>query len=63
MLNKYEKFCQIHSLKKLITCPTRVTCSTSTLDHILTNSTEKVFQSGIIDSGISDYQYKQSETS
>ena len=32
-------------------------CSTSTvIDHILTNSTEKIFQSGIIDPGISDDQ-------
>ena len=57
MINRYKEFCQIHSLKQLITCPTRVTCNTSTLiDHILTNSTEKIFQSGIIDSGISDHQ-------
>ena len=57
MINRYKAFCQIHSLKQLITCPTRVTCCTSTLiDHILTNSTEKFFQSGIIDSGISDHQ-------
>ena len=57
MINRYKDFCQIHSLKQLITCPTRVTCNTSTLiDHILTNSTEKIFQSGTIDSGISDHQ-------
>ena len=57
MFNRYREFCQIHSLKQLITCPTRVTCNTSTLiDHILTNSTEKIFQSGVIASGISDHQ-------
>ena len=57
IINTYKEFCQIHSLKQLITCPTRVTCNTSTLiDHILTNSTEKIFQSGVIDSGISDHQ-------
>ena len=56
MINRYREFCQIH-LKQLITCPTHVTCNTSTLiDHILTNSTEKIFQSGVIDSGISDHQ-------
>ena len=55
MINRYKEFCQIHSLKQLIVCPTCVTCNTSTLiDHILTNSTEKVFQSGITVSGISD---------
>ena len=44
MINRYREFCQIHSLKQLITCHTRVTCSTSTLiDHILTNYTEKIF--------------------
>ena len=37
--------------------PTRITCSTSTLlDHILTNSSEKVSQKGVIDVGISDHQ-------
>ena len=28
----------------------------SFIDHILTNSTEKFFQSGIIGSGVSDHQ-------
>ena len=57
MLNKYQGFCQIFSLKQLITCPTRITSNTlSLIDHILTNSTEKIFQSGIIDCGMSDHQ-------
>ena len=48
-----DKECQIRSLKQLITCPTGVTWNTSTLiDHILTNSTEKIF----LDSGIFDHQ-------
>ena len=56
-INRCRKFCQIHSLKQLITCFTRLTCNTSTLiDHILTNSTEKVFQSSVIDSDIHDHQ-------
>ena len=55
MINRYKEFCQIHSLKQLITCPTREVFSTL-IDHILTNSTEKVFQSGVIDYGISDHQ-------
>ena len=51
--NRYTEFCQILSLKQLIRCATRVTCNTSTLiDHILTNSTEKIF----LDSGIFDHQ-------
>ena len=50
LINKYLKMCQIFSLKQLITCPTRVTWNTSSLiDHILTNSSEKIFQSGTID--------------
>ena len=57
MRNRYKEFYQIHSLKQLITCPTCVTCNTSTLiDRILTDATEKIFQSGIIDSGISSQQ-------
>ena len=57
MINKYQELCQIFSLKRLITCPTRVTCNTSSLiDHILTNSSEKIFQSGVIDCGMSDHQ-------
>ena len=49
LINKYQEFCQIFSVKQLITYPTRVTCNTSSLiDHILTNSSEKIFQSGII---------------
>ena len=57
MINRCREFCQVHSLKQLLTCPPRATCNTSTLiDHILTNSTEKIFQSGVIDSGISDHQ-------
>ena len=56
MINRYRELCQIHSLKQLMTCPTRVICNTSTLiDHIRTNSTEKIFQSGVIDSGITDH--------
>ena len=57
MINRYKEICQIHSLNQLISCATSVTCNTSTLiDHILTSSTEKIFQSGIINSGISDHQ-------
>ena len=49
LINKYQEFCQIFFLKKLIACPTRVTCNgCSPIDHILTNSTEKIFQSGIV---------------
>ena len=57
LINKYQEFCQIFSLKQLITCPTRVTFNISSLiEHILTDFTEKIFQSGIIDCGMSDHQ-------
>ena len=57
MRNIYKEFCQIHSVQQLITCPTRVTCNNSTfVNHILTNPTKKIFQSGIIENGIADHQ-------
>ena len=57
LVNKYKEFCQKFSLTEIIKEPTRITCSTSTLlDHILTNSSEKVSQKGVIDVGISDHQ-------
>ena len=48
-------------LTEIIKEPTRIICSTSCsnntlLDHILTNSSEKVSQKGVIDVGISDHQ-------
>ena len=44
-------------LHQLISCPTRITKNTSTLlDHVLTNSHDKVSQSGVIDIGLSDHQ-------
>ena len=59
LINTYQEFYHIFSLKQLITCLTRLTCKTfSFIDHILTNSTEKIFQSGIIDYGMSDHQLK-----
>ena len=41
----------------LIQHPTRITCHTSTLiDHIITNCEEKVTQSGVINTLLSDHQ-------
>ena len=49
LINKYQEFCHIFSLKQLKNCPTRITCNTcSLIDHILANSTEKIFQSSLI---------------
>ena len=54
---KYIEFCQTFGLKQLIHSPTRITCNTSTLlDHIITNTSEKVSQSGTIDIALSDHQ-------
>ena len=54
---KYIEFCQTFGLKQLIRSLTRITCNTSTLlDHIITNTREKVSQSGTIDIALSDHQ-------
>ena len=56
-IRRYREFCSTHGLKQIITSPTRVTENSSTLlDHILTNSIEKVSQYGVIDLSISDHQ-------
>ena len=47
-IKKYREFCSQHGLKQLITSPTRITMtSTSLLDHILTNSSKRVSQSRV----------------
>ena len=57
LINKYKEFSQTFSLTEIIKDPTRITCSTSSLlDHILTNSLEKISQKGTIDIGLSDHQ-------
>ena len=54
---KYLEFCKTFGLKQLIKSPTRVTHNTSTLiNHILTNTNEKITQSGLIKIGLSDHQ-------
>ena len=56
-IKRYTEFCSTHGLKQLITSPTRITEKSSTLlDHILTNSKDKVSQSGVVDLGVSDHQ-------
>ena len=56
-IKKYREFCSQHGLKQLITSPTRITMTTTSLvDHILTNSSERVSQSGVADVGLSDHQ-------
>ena len=56
-IKKYRDFCSIQSLTQIIKNATRITeTSSSLLDHILTNSTDKIAQSGIINVGLSDHQ-------
>ena len=51
------EFCSNLGLKQLIKVPTRITCNTFTsIDHILTSSSEKVVQAGIIETSLSDHQ-------
>ena len=45
-----------HGFSQIINKPTRVTnSSTSLIDHIYTNNTDKISQAGVIESGISDH--------
>ena len=56
-IKRYREFCSLHGLKQLITSPTRITeNSSSLLDHILTNSTDRVSRSGVVDMSLSDHQ-------
>ena len=56
LLKQYKHFLSNFGLNQIIKTPTRITCETSTLiDHILTNSHEKISQSGVIDCGLSDH--------
>ena len=57
LVNEYKDFCQKFLLTEIIKEPTRITCSTSSLlDHMLTNSSEKISQKVVINIGISDHQ-------
>ena len=54
----YLNFCFSFSLEQLISIHTRVTSKTVTLiDHVLTNSSQKVFQCGVIELGISNHDF------
>ena len=56
LVTKYMDLCFSHSLHQLIAEPTRTTDRTKTpIDHILTNSAEKVIQSGVIEMVLSDH--------
>ena len=57
LVKNYIDLCFSHSLHQLIMEPTRTTEHTKTLiDHILTNSPEKVIQSSVIEMGLSHHE-------
>ena len=54
--DRYLRLLKTNKFKQLINTPTRETKSSSSLiDHIWTNSSGKVSQSGVIESGVSDH--------
>ena len=56
-VKNYIEFCSTMGLKQLIKVPTIITSNISTLiDHILTSTSEKVIQVGIIERSLSDHQ-------
>ena len=57
LAKSHKEFCSLHGLVQVITSPTRITVETSTLiDHILTNSIEKISQHGVLNVSLSDHQ-------
>ena len=56
-IKNYIEFCSLFGLEQMVQTPTRITCNSSSLiDHILTNFSDRISQSGIVDTGISDHQ-------
>ena len=52
----YKTFFKFYNCKQLINSPTRVTDTTSSLlDHIFTNNSDKINQSGVLPIGFSDH--------
>ena len=57
LVNKYKDFCQTFSLTEIIKEPTQIKCSTSSLlDKILINFSEKYFPKRVTDVEISIHQ-------
>ena len=55
-IKRYKEFCSLNGLKQLLTLPTRITkTSASLLDHVLTNSADRVSHFGVVDTGLSDH--------
>ena len=58
IVKNYGDLCFSNSLHQLIREPKRITEHTKTfINHILTNSPEKVIQSGVIDMGLSNHEF------
>ena len=56
-IKRCEEFCSLNGLEQLLTLPTRITKNlTSLLDHVLTNSADRVSQFGVVGTGLSDHQ-------
>ena len=55
-IKRYKEFCSLHGLEQLIQEPTRITEKSETLlDHIISNSAQKVSQCGVLNLGLSDH--------
>ena len=55
-IKRYKEFCSLHGLEQLIQEPTRITEKSETLlDHIISNSAQKVSQHGVLNLGLSDH--------
>ena len=56
-IKRYKEFCSLHGLRQLIQEATRITETSETLlDHIISNSTQKISQHGVLNLGLSDHQ-------
>ena len=56
-IKRYKEFCSLHGIEQLLTLPTRITKnSSSLLDHVLTNSADRISLFGIVNVGLSDHQ-------
>ena len=56
IINEYNEFCKTNDMTQIITSCTHVTkTSSSLIDHILTNSQDRISQSGVIETTFSDH--------
>ena len=55
-INKFSQMMTTNGYSQLMNTPVRVTNNSSSLiDHIYTNNTDKISQSGVIESGLSEH--------